>query len=260
MNLTGHTVLITGGGSGIGGGLAKAFHERGNKVIITGRREQILRDFASKFPGMETFTMDVSKDGDIQKLFKFVSDKFPSLDVLVNNAGILRMTDFTKSDPLGEDPYAEIDINVKGLIRMTTTFLPLLSKQKGSTLINVSSGLAYVPLSMAPIYCATKAAVHSLTMSLRHQLRNTPVRVIELAPPAVETDLGKAPGQEEFKYPKLGLEPFMVQTMKALESGAMELPIGQSKMLKLGGRLLPSVFFNMLNPKKAPMPNLQGEA
>ena len=252
MNLTGHTVLITGGGSGIGGGLAKAFHERGNKVIITGRREQTLRDFASQYPGMETFTMDVSKDGDIQKLFKIVSDKFPSLDVLVNNAGILRMTDFTKSDPLGEDPYAEIDINVKGLIRMTTTFLPLLSKQKESILINVSSGLAYVPLSMAPIYCATKAAVHSLTMSLRHQLRNTPVRVIELAPPAVETDLGKAPGQAEVKYPKLGLEPFIVQTMKALESGAMELPIGQAKMLKLGGRLLPSVFFNMLNPKKVP--------
>jgi uncharacterized oxidoreductase len=252
MKLTGHTVLITGGGSGIGGGLAKAFHEQGNKVIITGRREQILKDFSAHYPGMEAFTMDVAKDADIQRLFTVISEKFPALDVLVNNAGIMKMTDFTNQDNLTENLFEEIDINLKGLIRMTTAFLPLLSKQKESTLINVSSGLAYMPLARSPIYCATKAAVHSFSMSLRHQLRNTPVRVIELAPPAVETDLGKAPGVPEFKYPKLGLEPFMIQTMKALESEGMELPIGQSKMLRFGSRLLPSVFFNLLNPKKGP--------
>ena len=250
MKLTGHTVLITGGGSEIGGGLAKAFHERGNKVIITGRREQTLKDFAAHYPGMEAFTMDVSKDGDIQRLFQVIAEKFPTLDVLVNNAGIMKMTDFTQPDCLGENAFEEIDINVKGLIRMTTAFLPLLSKQTEAILINVSSGLAYVPLSMSPIYCATKAAVHSFSLSLRHQLRGTPVRVIELAPPAVETDLGKAPGVPEIKYPKPGLEPFIQQTMKALESGGTELPIGQSKMLRLGGKLLPSVFFRMLNPLK----------
>src|SRR5580658_5173243 len=161
MKLTGHTVLITGGGSGIGGGLAKAFHERGNKVIITGRREQVLKDFAAQYPGMEAFTMDVSKEADIQRLFKVVSEKFPTLDVLVNNAGIMKWWDFTKPENLGGDLFDEIDINVKGLIRMTAAFLPLLSRQKAAYLINISSGLAYMPLSRSPIYCATKAAIHS---------------------------------------------------------------------------------------------------
>jgi uncharacterized oxidoreductase len=177
--------------------------------------------------------------------------KHPNFDVLINNAGILTMRDFTHPEAAEVNLYEEIDINIKGLLRMTTVFLPLLSKQTESTLINISSGLAYVPLSMAPVYCATKAAVHSFSMSLRHQLRKTSVRVIEIAPPAVETDLGKVPGkEEEFKYPKLGLEPFIAQTMKALESDKSELPIGQSKMLRLGSRFLPSVFFNMLNPAK----------
>jgi uncharacterized oxidoreductase len=252
MKLTGHTVLVTGGGSGIGGGLAKAFHEQGNKVIITGRREQILKEFAAQFPGMEAFTMDVSKDADIQRLFQVISEKFPSLDVLVNNAGVMKWWDFTKPETLGEGLFEEIDINLKGLIKMTAVFLPILLKQKESTLINVSSGLAYMPLSMSPIYCSTKAAIHSFSMSLRHQLRDTPVKVVELAPPAVETDLGKAPGVAEFKYPKLGLEPFIAQTMKALESDGAELPIGQSKMLRFGSRFLPSVFFKILNPSKAP--------
>ncbi len=248
MKLTGHTVLITGGGSGIGGGLAKAFHGLGNKVIITGRREQTLKDFSAQFPGMEAFAMDVSKDGDIQRLFQVVSEKFPTLDVLVNNAGLMKWWDFTRPETLGGDLFEEIDINLKGLIRMTAVFLPLLSKQKESALINISSGLAYMPLSRSPIYCATKAAIHSFSMSLRHQLRGTPVKVIEVAPPGVETDLGKAPGVAEVKYPKLGLEPFIAQTMAALESDGVELPIGQSKMLRFGSRFLPSVFFKMLNP------------
>lgn len=252
MKLTGHTVLVTGGGSGIGGGLAKAFHEQGNKVIITGRKEQKLKDFAAHYPGMEAFTMDVAKDTDVKRLFTVISEKFPTLDVLVNNAGVMRWKDFTKPENLGQDLFEEIDINLKGLIHMTAIFLPLLLKQKDSTLINISSGLAYMPLAGSPIYCATKAAIHSYSMSLRHQLRDTSVRVIEIAPPAVETDLGKAPGVPEIKYPKLGLEPFMIQTMKALESDGTELPIGQAKMLRFGSRLLPSVFFNLLNPAKGP--------
>jgi len=253
MKLTGRTVLITGGGSGIGGGLAKAFHRQGNKVIITGRREKNLADFASQFPGMEAFTMDVAKDSDIQRLFQVVSEKFPALDVLVNNAGVMKWWDFTKPETLSGELFEEIDINVKGLIRMTAAFLPLLSKQKEATLINVSSGLAYMPLSRSPIYCATKAAIHSFSMSLRHQLRDTPVQVIELAPPAVKTDLGKTPGVPDVKYPMLELDAFIALTMKALESGAGELPIGQSKALRFGSRFLPSFFFRMLNPLKEPM-------
>jgi uncharacterized oxidoreductase len=250
MKLTGHTVLITGGGTGIGGGLAKAFHERGNKVIITGRREKVLKEFSKQFPGMEAFTMDVSKDDNIQRLFAVISERFPGMDVLVNNAGLGKRIDFTRTESLSGNLFEEIDINLKGLIRMTATFLPLLSKQKNSTLINISSGLAYMPLGLLPVYCATKAAVHSFSMSLRYQLRNTQVKVIEIAPPGVETDFGKTPGEAEMKYPKLGLEPFIAQTMKALESNCTELPIGQSKALRLMGRFFPKMMFNLLNPSK----------
>lgn len=250
MKLTGRTVLITGGGSGIGGGLARAFHERGNKVIITGRREQTLKDFAARFPGMEAFTMDVANEADVERLFAVMSEKFPTLDVLINNAGILQTKDFTHPEKLAAHLFDEIDTNLKGLLRMTTVFLPLLSKQKEASLINISSGLAYVPLSISPIYCATKAAVHSFSMSLRHQLRATPVQVIEIVPPGVKTDLGKTPGEKDPEYPMMPLDKFIDQTMNALASGAGELPIGQAKMLRLGSRFLPSVFFKMLNPAK----------
>jgi uncharacterized oxidoreductase len=191
MKLTGHTILITGAGSGIGSGLAKAFHKEGNKVIISGRRKPTLKAFADKHKGMDFFSMDISKDADIQKLYKFISKKYPKLDALINNADIWKNQDFTKAETLTKHLFDEIDINLKGLIRMTQVFLPLLSKQSDSVLMNVSSGLAYMPLSMAPVYCATKAGVHSFSMSLRHQLRKTSVTVIELAPPAVETDLVK---------------------------------------------------------------------
>ena len=252
MEMTGRTILITGGGSGIGGGLAEAFHKLGNKVIITGRREKTLMDFASKYPGMEAFAMDVAQDGDIQRLYSAVSEKFPNLDVLVNNAGVMKWWDFTKPETLAEGLTEEIDINLKGLIRMTAVFLPLLLKQKRSQLINVSSGLAYMPLSPSPIYCATKAALHSFSMSLRHQLRGTSVEVVELAPPAVKTDLGKVPGVSGMDYPMMSLESFTEKTMKAFASKKTELPIGQAKMLRLGSRLLPSFFFRMLNPLKGP--------
>jgi uncharacterized oxidoreductase len=126
MKLTGHTILITGGGSGIGGGLAKAFHEKGNKVIVTGRRKPTLKAFAAKHPGVDFFAMDVSKDADIQKLYKFISKKYPTLDVLINNAGIWQNQDFTKAQTLEKHLFDEIEINLKGLIRMTQVFLPLL--------------------------------------------------------------------------------------------------------------------------------------
>lgn len=251
MKLTGRTVLITGGGAGIGGGLAKAFHERGNKVIITGRRKEPLMKMAGEHPGMEAFAADMAKEADIQRLFDLVSKEHPSLDVLINNAGIMLWPDFSKPETLGENLFDEIDINLKGLIRATAVFLPLLMKQKEATLINVSSGLAYIPLAMTPIYCATKAAVHSFSDSLRYQLRKTPVKVVELAPPGVQTNLGQTPGKPQGDYPMLKLESFIALAMKGLASGKGELPIGQSKMLKLGSRLVPSFFFNMMNPSKA---------
>jgi uncharacterized oxidoreductase len=234
----------------LGSGLAAALHSKGNQVIITGRREDVLKNFAAKYPGMLTYTMDVAKEADVRQLFDWVSQNHPRLDFLVNNAGIMQWPDFTKPETLDGRLFDEIEINVKGLIRMTAAFLPLLSRQPEAALINVSSGLAYMPLSMSPIYCATKAAVHSFTMSLRHQLRHSSVKVIEIAPPAVESDLGKAAGPPAMEYPKMKLEAFIAETLKALESGKTELPIGQSKMLKLMSRLAPAFAFGILNPSK----------
>ncbi len=191
MRLTGRTILITGGGSGIGGGLAEAFHQRGNKVIITGRRPKVLKEMTQKHKGMEAFAMDVSSESDVQRLYKAVSKKYPTLDALINNAGLMLWPDFATGERLDDNLYQEIDVNLKGLIRMTAVFLPLLKKQKESTLVNVSSGLAFVPLASTPIYCATKAAVHSFTDSLRYQLRNTLVEVIEIAPPAMSSRLAR---------------------------------------------------------------------
>ncbi len=250
MRLTGRTILITGGSSGIGKGLAQAFHERGNQVIITGRREKMLAETAKRFKGMEAFAMDVSKEADVRRLLASVSKKYPALDVLINNAGIMRYPDFSKPESLGDGLFDEVETNLKGLIRMTAFFLPLLLRQKEATLINVSSGLAYVPLAFTPIYCGTKAAVHSFTDSLRHQLRKTAVQVVEIAPPGVETGLGKAPGRPDGGYRGMELGAFIAKTMKALKTNKGELPIAQAKFLKLGARLAPSRFFRMLNPSK----------
>ncbi len=250
MNLTGRTVLITGGGTGLGSGLAAAFHAKGNKVIITGRREKVIQEFAARHPGMEDITADVAQEGDVQRLFRQVSEKHPDLDVLINNAGIMQWPDFTKLETLDDRLFDEIEINLKGLIRMTAAFLPLLSKQKEAALVNISSGLAYMPLAISPIYCSTKAAIHSFSMALRHQLRNSPVKVLEIAPPGVESDLGKTDGAAQRDYPRMKLDAFVKETMKALESGKAEMPIGQSKMLRVLSRFAPSVAFGILNPAK----------
>jgi uncharacterized oxidoreductase len=250
MKLNGRTVLITGGGTGIGASLAGAFHARGNKVIVTGRREAPLKDLAAKHPGMEIIVSDVSNESEVKAVLEAVSSRFPQLDLLINNAGIMRRHDFSAAQGSEERLFDEIDINLKGLIRMCWAFLPLLQKQKSADIVNVSSGLAYVPLAMTPVYCATKAAVHSFSQSLRYQLRKTSVGVVELAPPAVATDLLKAEAGDQ-EYPRMKLEDFTAATMEALGGNATELPIGQAKGLRFMSRFFPGKIFGILNPKGA---------
>jgi uncharacterized oxidoreductase len=189
MKIRNNTILITGGGAGIGRGLAEALHAEGNQIIIAGRREDVLRETAAVNPGMRFAVLDV-EDAEAIRTFaaKIVKD-YPALNVLINNAGIMRAETLT-ADPveLG-DAEAMIATNILGPIRLTAALLPHLRRQTEATIINVTSGLAFVPLALTPTYSATKAAMHSYSQSLRHQLRNTSVRVIELAPPAVATDL-----------------------------------------------------------------------
>ena len=189
MNLTGNTILITGGGSGIGRGLAEAFHALGNQVIIAGRRKHALDETVAANPGMQSLTLDIENPAAIRDFAAQATAQFPALNVLINNAGIMRIEKLLAQQPDLADAEAIVTTNLLGPIRLTAALLPHLQTQAASTIVNVSSGLAFLPLSLTPTYCATKAALHSYTLSLRYQLRATRTEVIELIPPYVQTDL-----------------------------------------------------------------------
>ncbi len=194
MMLGGNTVLITGGATGIGFAIAERFAKLGNTVIICGRRQEKLDEARKKIPELNIKKCDIASESGRKELYDWISKDFPGLSVLVNNAGIQRSIDFRKGmgDLLNNED--EIEINLKSQVYMSALFMPLLMKQKESAIINVGSGLGFVPLAIFPIYCATKAAIHSFTMSLRHQLRDTSVKVFEVIPPTVhDTELKGKP-------------------------------------------------------------------
>jgi len=188
VQLTGNTILITGGTSGIGLGLARRLHAAGNTVIIGGRREELLRTITAECPGMDFVVLDVTDPESIRRCYATVTAAHPQLDVVINNGGIMLPEDLTDPGHL-EVAEATVATNLLGPIRVLTWFLPFLLTRPSAVVINVSSGLAFVPLPATPTYCATKAAVHSYTQSLRVQLVGSPVEVLELIPPAVQTDL-----------------------------------------------------------------------
>ena len=188
MKLTGRTILITGGSAGIGLAFALKFLELGNEVIVTGRRQAVLDQVKAKYPKLHTIQSDVADPAQIAALAARVKSDFPKLDVLMNNAGIMLYKNLKSPAADLTGLMAEMNVNVGGVIGTTSAFIDVLTGNKG-TVINVSSGLAFVPLPAAPIYSATKAAIHSYTQSLRFQLEETGVEVIELMPPAVKTDM-----------------------------------------------------------------------
>jgi len=209
-----NTILVTGGGSGIGRGLAESFHSLGSKVIISGRRSAVLDETTAANPGMDSLLLDV-EDGDAIRAFATtVSTKYPGLNVLINNAGIMRAEDLREQ--LGDVSTAEATIrtNLLGPIRLTAALLPMLMAQPRATIINVSSGLAFVPRADSPTYCATKAAIHSYTQSLRYQLKDTSIQVIEIIPPYVQTDMA-GPEVDPRAMP---LRDFIAETMQILET------------------------------------------
>jgi uncharacterized oxidoreductase len=234
MQLQGNTLLITGGSSGIGKGLAEAFHRRGNKVIIAGRRERPLKDVCGANPGMSYALLDVTNPADVQTAARDITARFPDLNCVINNAGVQRTQDFASDEPLDERGLLEeVNTNLLGVIRCCAGFVPHLKSRPRAVLVNVSSGLAFVPLARFPVYCATKAAVHSFTVSLRRQLRGTGVRVIELIPPYVATELDRATRTtRDHDGPQpMPLGAFIEEAMKELASGADELPVAGAKLL-----------------------------
>ena len=189
MKHTGNTILITGGGSGIGRGLAEAFHALGNQVVIAGRRQATLDETTAANPGMKSLTLDIERPDAIHTFADQIAAEFPSLNVLINNAGIMRAEKLLAQPPDLADAEAIVTTNLLGPIRLTAALLPHLQSQPRAAIMNVSSGLAFLPLTLTPTYCATKAAIHSYTLSLRYQLKATNTEVLELVPPYVATDL-----------------------------------------------------------------------
>jgi len=231
--MTTNTIFITGGTSGIGQGLAEAFHKLGNQVIITGRREDRLEAVCAANSGMRYYALDVREGAAVRSVAQKVVAEFPSLNCVINNAGVQRRVGLTPGTPLDEEGLRdELETNVLGVIRVAAEFVPHLARQANAVLINVSSGLAFVPLAHFLGYCATKAAVHSLTLSLRHQLKGTGVKVIELIPPYVATELG-GPDKSAAPAgpPPMPLRDFIAETMAELERGGEEIAIGGAKNL-----------------------------
>ena len=239
------TILITGGNSGIGKELARAFLKLGKQVIITGRNEEKLKQVASENPKLSYEVMDVSNFDSVSACFKRVERSHPELDTVINNAGIQKLINFEKENITKADLDDEIDINLKGLIYVSSIFLPLLKKQPQAKLIQISSGLAFVPLTKAPIYSATKSAVHSFTVSLRHQLINTNVKVVEIIPPMVKIELHR--NQTRQPHRAMELTNFIAETMKSINSEKLEIPIGVAKVLRTGSRFAPKLFFKIIN-------------
>tara|TARA_R110002020_G_scaffold144554_2_gene317608 strand:+ start:246 stop:998 length:753 start_codon:yes stop_codon:yes gene_type:complete len=219
MQITGNTILITGGGSGIGRGLAEAFHAQGNQVIIAGRRQAALDAVTAANPGMIAFTVDMSDPASIAALAAQVLAAHPALNAVINNAGIMVDEDILKAPDYLATAEDTIATNLLGPIRLTAALLPHLLAQPRATVLTVSSGLAFVPKASTPTYSATKAAIHSYSQSLRHQLRNTNVDVLEIAPPYVQTFLqGAAQANDPNAMP---LDEYLSETM-ALLSGTPE--------------------------------------
>jgi len=248
MKLTGNTILITGGTSGIGYEMAKEFIKSRNTVIVTGRNEQKLQKVKNELNGVVTIKSDVSNPDDVKALYERVAKDYPSLNVLINNAGVMIEINLQKHQLSATDLTKEIDINLKGTIWMNDAFVPLLKKNKNAATVTVSSGLAFVPLAIAPVYCATKAALHSYTLSLREQLRNTDVKVFELAPPATKTELLTAFDEEDWK----GVSVMSVQAMvasffKGLSNDKFEICPGQSSQLRFMSRFFPSFILKQLS-------------
>ena len=243
MRISNNTVLITGGATGIGFSLAEHFLKEDNEVIICGRRESKLMEANKKHPKLHFTTCDVTNPKDRKSLFDWINSNFNNFNILINNAGIQRAIDLKKGvDGLqGED---EIEVNLKAPIYLTGLLVPLLLKQEESAIINVSSGLGFVPIASMPIYCATKAAIHSFTISLRYQLKDTSIKGFEIIPPTVDTELDKG---RRGSY--RGIDPSEIgkATLIGVENDNFEITVGESEGLRTVSKLNFGQIFSRMN-------------
>ena len=235
MRITDNTILITGGATGIGLALAEVLIREGNQVLLCGRRKDKLLAVQTKFPSIQCKVCNVAEAKDRLALFEWATSNFPNLNILVNNAGIQRQIDFTKGNEdllAGED---EIQINFSAPVQLSALFIPHLMKQEQAAIMNISSGLGFVPLTIVPVYCATKAAIHSFSWSLRHQLRKTTVKVFEVIPPTVDTELDQgARERRRQEYRGIASAEVAEATLAGLAKDEYEITVGQAQGLRSG--------------------------
>lgn len=235
MKLTGNTILITGGATGIGFALAHRFSENGNQVIICGRSQSALEKAKAEVPAIVTRVCDVADTDSRRAMVEWLKAEYPTLNVVINNAGVQVRRDFTADPEIGTLDQ-EVAINLTAPIHLIAELLPTLRQQEQACIINVSSGLAFSPMADVPVYCATKAAVHSFTLSLRHQLKSTGIRVVEVAPPIVDTGLGgKTRSGGTANQMMVTPEDFATEALSQLEADKDEVLVGVSaKTRELG--------------------------
>jgi short-subunit dehydrogenase involved in D-alanine esterification of teichoic acids len=236
MKTTGNTILITGGSKGIGFGLAKKFSELGNKVVITGRDEDKLKKVVSQLNNAAYIKCDQSKQNDLDALLLKVQNDFPEINVLINNAGVQYNYSLVNEVTPFERIENEINTNLTSVIKLSSMFIPMLESKKESAIINVSSALAFVPKQSAPVYCATKAGIHSFTQVLRYQLDVTNIKVFELIPALVETEMTKGRGKD-----KISVDDLVQEFIEGFEKDAQEINIGKVKLLRRLNRFMPSL-------------------
>ena len=243
MDFASSTILVTGGASGIGLALATRFHSAGATVAVCGRRENRLREASERLPGLITRVCNLSDRDERRALAAWAIRDLPRLNVLVNNAGIQRYPQLADGEGNWAATEEEIAVNLEAPIHLTTLLVPHLRRQQAPAIVNITSGLAFAPLARAPVYSATKAALHSFTLSLRHQLAATPVEVIEIAPPAVNTDLG-GPGLHTFG---VDVDEFADAMIAPLRAGDLEMGYGFSDEARRGSRQDLDELFRRIN-------------
>ena len=244
MKIIDNTILITGGATGIGFALAESLVKAGNKVIICGRRQAKLAEAKALLPGLETFECDVTDEKQRESLFTWVKSNFGSLNILINNAGIQRVINLKTGNRGLLDCNEEIQTNLVASICLSGLLIPLLSEKKESAIINISSSLAYIPIATKLIYCATKAAIHTFTVCLRHQLKDTSIKVFEIIPPTVDTDLFGPRKSGINAQKRMPPSELAEAVLPALANDQYEIAIGDARDRVQGSR---TDFYGMFN-------------
>lgn len=245
MDLQNSTILITGGSSGIGLEFVKQLTEEGATVIVTGRKMDALEKAKAQFPNLHIFQSDVSNPKDIEQLYEHVTRQFPNLNIIINNAGQMRLIDLQDTSLSLENINREVASNLTGTIQMVHQFLPHLLKQKSAAIVNTSSGIAFMTYSAAPVYSATKAGVRAYTLALRQQLEDTHVKVFELIPPGVKTNLQNEWAKQPNQNMMMDADKLVKAAIKDLKNDHLEIKPGLVKFLKTMSRIAPGMMLKM---------------